>query len=489
MTTETLAQPVQTQVQKPVTAECPLLDQRFAELKRSLVKPEHKQKVTESYHRVCDVLKNEAAFIEKTGPKIIPEIDFNDVLANGSSTYPEASLSESSIIDMLTEITRNLGGKLPQSFTDLVRERGCLILRNVVPEEQATSWETELTEYTKAHKSVGGFPRDNPQNWSLWWTRPQVQIRSHPRVLAAMSCVSHLWHVSNKDLPIDMDSQVVYPDRFRIRYPSKEAAYTLPAHLDSGAIERWEDKENRANFREIFEGNWQDWDGWSADHRIEAKSDLYGVEPGCSCWRSLQGWLSMSHTSTGEGTIRLLPSLKASVAYCMLRPLFHQGEEFDDSQPTFPGAKPGNTQFRPSREHHPHLELDKSMVGIPPVKPGDYVFWHCDLVHEVDRFHSGNRNSSVSYNACNPLTPYNIESLVHVREAFRQAVPPKDFASSASITERECEHEDHGAKEENILSAQGKQALGLSPFDAEEPGLMEGQRHVRMLANRRLGLA
>jgi hypothetical protein len=227
-----------------------------------------------------------------------------------------------------------------------VRDRGCLILRGVVPEEQASAWEAELKDYTQRHKSVGGFPADNPQNWSLWWTRPQVNIRSHPRVLEAMGCVSQLWHVedTSADTPIDLASQVAYPDRFRIRYPSKEAAYTLPAHLDSGAIERWEDPENRSNYEAIFEGRWQDWDGWLADRRIGAKSDLYETGSSCSCWRSLQGWLSMSHTGTGEGTIRLLPNLKASVAYCMLKPLFTD-DVYDDSQPTFPGSTPGKTQY------------------------------------------------------------------------------------------------------------------------------------------------
>jgi hypothetical protein len=378
-----------------------------------------------------------------------------------------------------------------------VRDRGCLILRNVVSEEQACAWEAELKDYTRRHKTTGGFPSHDPQNWNLWWTRAQVQIRSHERVMKAMDCVGKLWHVSpdNASLPIDLASQVAYPDRFRIRHPSEDAEYTLPAHLDSGAIERWEDEANRANFRDIFEGNWGSWDGWRADAgRHEARSDLYDNGAACSCWRSLQGWLSLSHTSTGEGTLRLLPSLRASVAYMMLRPLFLGGRDdggdigrYDDSQPTFPGACPGNTQFFPSSEFHPHLLMEKSMVGIPPVRPGDYVFWHCDLVHEVDRFHPGSRDSSVVYNACAPLTPYNIRSLVGIREAFLQATVPKDFVCYSDIHEKEYQHGDHGARDENILSLAGRRAMGLEPFDEQEEGLTEGQRMVRKMANEALG--
>lgn len=368
-----------------------------------------------------------------------------------------------------------------------MRDRGCLILRNVVSETQATAWETDLKEYTKRNPNAGGYPKYDPQTWNLWWTPPQVQIRSHERVMLAMDCVSKLWHVADDSLPIDLASQVVYPDRFRIRHPSKDAEFTLPAHLDSGGIERWECPTNRSNFQSIFEGNWDRWDGWAADRRHEAKSDMYDNGAACSCWRSLQGWLSLSHTSTGEGTLRLLPSLKASMAYMMLRPLFALDETFDDTQPIFPGATPGNTQFFPTREFHPHLLLEKSMIGIPPVRPGDYVFWHCDLVHEVDKFHPGTQDSSVVYNACIPLTPYNIQSLVSVRDAFQKAAVPKDFVCYDNVPEEESQHEGHGARRENVLSLRGLRALGLEPFDDLEEGLTDGQRAVRRLANEVLG--
>lgn len=380
------------------------------------------------------------------------------------------------------------GGALPSDFADLVRERGCVILRNVVPEEQAVKWEKDLIEYTQAHPEVGGFPLDNPQTWTLWWTPAQVQIRGHPQVLEAMNCVSKLWRVNDPSTLVDLSTQVVYADRFRIRYPSQDVPYLVPPHLDGGGIERWEDPVNRSNYAAIFEGNWQDWDGWVVDKRVDAKSDLYFKGSSCSCWRSLQGWLSLSHCNTGEGTLRLLPSLKASVAYFMLRPLFQYGSEaFDDTQPTFPGSTPGHFQFWPTTDFHPHLAMEKSIIGIPPVRPGDYVFWHSDLIHEVDKFHPGERNSSVAYNACSPLTPYNIDSLVSMRDAFHKVAVPRDFAQSPHLKELEAEHEDHGAKVENIWSEQGMMAAGLKPLNVDEEGLSEGQRQVRRLANARLG--
>ncbi|KAF2636398.1 DUF1479-domain-containing protein [Massarina eburnea CBS 473.64] len=447
----------QVQVLEKPKARAPLLEQRFTALKKSLVKSEHKDKVIESYKRLCKALETEADFIAQHGPSMVPEIDFQEVQKNG--------------------------GALPADFKKLVKERGCVVLRNVVPEEQASKWEQELASYTQRHSDVGGLPADNPQNWSLWWTPPQVQIRSDPRVLKAMDCVSQLWEVKDPNVPVDLTTQVVYPDRFRIRYP--KTVYNLSAHLDSGAIERWEDPVNRSNYSAIFEGNWQDWDGWIADKRIDASSDLYHAGNSCSCWRSLQGWLSLSHCKTGEGTLRLLPNLKTSVAYVMLRPLF-ESDDFDDTQPTFPGSEPGRTLFRPTTDLHPHLAMEKSIIGIPPVRPGDYVFWHCDLIHEVDRFHPGERNSSVVYNACSPLTPYNIGNLVSVRDAFKACNVPRDFTEVPKGFEKD--HDDNGANLDNVWSDDGLRAIGLKGFDHDEEGLSDGQREVRRLANAKLGL-
>jgi hypothetical protein len=59
------------------------LDQRFAALKKSLVKPENKQKVIESYDRLVKILRKEVDHIDKHGAALVPEIDFDDVRKNG----------------------------------------------------------------------------------------------------------------------------------------------------------------------------------------------------------------------------------------------------------------------------------------------------------------------------------------------------------------------------------------------------------------------
>ena len=48
-------------------------------------------------------------------------------------------------------------------------------------------------------------------------------------------------------------------------------------------MERWEDPEYRACYQKIFEGKLDEYDPWNADHRSDAKTDLYstGSKPAC----------------------------------------------------------------------------------------------------------------------------------------------------------------------------------------------------------------
>ncbi|KAL2848405.1 hypothetical protein BJY01DRAFT_246418 [Aspergillus pseudoustus] len=452
--TETLPQLAGRDVPKP-----PRLDDRFAELKREIIKSEHKTAVEESYKRLKAALAIEMDRISTIQQAAIPEISWSEVQANG--------------------------GVIPSPVATRAKEAGCILLRGVVSREQALAWKEELKQYTQDHRATGGRPLHSPTFWLMYWTRPQVQARSHPDILAAMDAVTKLWHVGDPSLPIDLDSQIVYADRFRIRAPG-DTEYTLKAHLDSSAIERWEDPIYRSCYAEIFEGRWEDWDPWKIDMRPQANVDLYRQRGGCSAFRALQGWLSLSTCGPGEGTLRVLPNVKLVTAYLLLRPFFvdDDDEVLNWDEPTFPGATPGRGQLFPTTQFHPHLQQARSMVSVQTVEPGDYMYWHCDLAHEVEDRHGGAEDSSVFYNASIPLCPYNIENMLRMRACFREKEPPQDFfLDCGGPFEMEKAHADSGAREENILSVQGRRALGLEEFDVLEPGLSKGQRRVRQMAN------
>ena len=71
--------------------------------------------------------------------------------------------------------------------------------------------------------------------------------------------------------------------------------------------------------------------------------------------------------------------------------------ETDISSPDFPGILPRDSGFmgpRPTPDQHPNLRLEETMTSVPSVKPGDTVFWHCDVVHSVEAEHTGTEDSA-----------------------------------------------------------------------------------------------
>ena len=147
------------------------------------------------------------------------------------------------------------------------------------------------------------------------------------------------------------------------------------------------------------------------------------------CW---QGWTSLSKTGPGEGTLKVLPMLPIASAYILLRPFFRPKDTsssslaFEDweinlESTAFPGSVPGKGQEL-NEATHPHLRLDKTMISVPEIEPGDQVYctyhriyrhlyllmvWilgHCDVVHAVESEHRGKEDSSVLYIPAVPLS-------------------------------------------------------------------------------------
>jgi hypothetical protein len=210
-----------------------------------------------------------------------------------------------------------------------------------------------------------------------------------------------LWRLSSPDIPISISQPLTYADRVRIRQPG-DAGFALGPHVDGGSVERWEpDGYGRGRvYDEIFRGNWESFDPWNASSRVPAVSDLYNGAGACSMFRMFQGWLSMSHTQPGEGTLLVNPLLQLATSYTLLRPFFkpikeaadvaqsNSNAEFlapenwvftggADMTSDLQGASPGHAQ-EVTTALHPHLDLDRTMVHVPKIKPGDFVVWHCD---------------------------------------------------------------------------------------------------------------
>lgn len=240
-----------------------------------------------------------------------------------------------------------------------------------------------------------GFPPAKPAVYELYWTPSQILARGHPNVLKTQAFLMSQWHSANESALISTANPITYADRLRIRQPG-DAGFALGPHIDAGSCERWEENGyGRGNvYKDIFNGVWEQYDPWESSCRLPVVADLYNGAGACSMFRMFQGWLSMSETGPGEGTLMVNPLLGKATAYLLLRPFFTSkrssaetsASAFLDSDnwtmeaeptPVLQGAVPSNCQEL-NDVLHPHLRLDITMVHVSTVRPGDYVAWHCD---------------------------------------------------------------------------------------------------------------
>lgn len=300
---------------------------------------------------------------------------------------------------------------------------------------------------------------------------------------------------------------LTYADRLRIRQPG-DATFALGPHIDGGSVERWEREGygKAGTYDAVFRGEWEKYDPWDVSARVEAVQDLYNGAGACSMFRMFQGWLSLSNCGPREGTLLVNPLVQLSTAYFLLRPFFQPrkelsasgsgvvaggGEEFlreenwaftggEAMSTELQGATPGHGQEL-SEALHPHLQLDGTMVHIPRIKPGDFVVWHADQIHAVDKVHQGQGDSSVMYIPVCPVTDLNVGYLARQREAFLEGLPGPDFPGGKG----ESEHVGRPG-EDAIKGVEARRAMGLEILVGAGDG--HGERGLIQRANKVLGV-
>ncbi|KAJ7763592.1 hypothetical protein DFH07DRAFT_738613 [Mycena maculata] len=374
---------------------------RFAELKRAI----WREGLIQSWKEVLEDLEVATERIAERGEAMIPKVTMEDI-RNGLTT------------DQISDIGT----------------AGCVVVKGAIPKEEAVAWKADIQRYVATNQGqIKGFPADNIQVFELYNTVSQIRARTHPNVLATQRALLSVWH--DPSGRVALDTPISYFDRLRIRFPG-DAKFTLGPHVDGGSIERWEDPEYRKCFSRILEGGsaWRQHDPYDASPRVDASQDLYNAPNQCSIFRPWQGWTSMSSTGPGEGTLRVLPMLSLATAYWVLRPFFRARDpasaslrwedwnELDLDGTAFAGSGLG-TGMEFNDATHPHLRLDKTMVSMPRVEPGDQVYWHCDMIHAVEGYHGGKEDSSVLYIPAVPLTVKNAVYLRDQRSNFLAGLP------------------------------------------------------------------
>ena len=165
-----------------------------------------------------------------------------------------------------------------------------------------------------------------------------------------------------------------------------------------------------------------------------------------SAFLTFQGWTALSDMDHDQGVLHTVP-VPAAMAYLMLRPLLADVPEDDMCGVTVNQVFPANETWHPL--------LMPALSGIPDVRAGDSVWWHCDMVHSVAPVRNQQGWGNVMYIPAAPWCPRNRQYAASVREAFRTGSSPADFPA---------EHYERGWASRfapSDLNATGRRGLGL----------------------------
>ncbi len=317
-------------------------------------------------------------------------------------------------------------GTVPADVLDGLQRRGCLVVRGHFPREQALAWDRGIVDYVEGNRFFEHYrgPGDDffgsvgskPEIYPVYWSPAQMQARQSDRTARVQSFLSHRWRSESDGVRwFDPDRDSLYPDRIRRRPPGADSG-GLGTHLDAGTLDLWMTRAYQRAFRHLFDGTVEQYDPWDAAHRTAGPQ--YPGSTMCSAFRTFQGWTALSDMDHDQGVLHTVP-IPEAMAYLMLRPLLADVPDDDMCGVTV------NRVFPVSEEWHPLLA--PAVSGIPDVRAGDSVWWHCDVVHGVDPVTDQRGWGNVMYIPAAPWCPRNEAYAGSVREAFRTGSSPADF--------------------------------------------------------------
>jgi hypothetical protein len=317
-------------------------------------------------------------------------------------------------------------GTVPPEQLQKLRRRGCLVVRGHFPREQALAWDAGIVDYVESNRFFETYrgPSDDffgsvgskPEIYPIYWSPAQVEARQSERMSRVQGLLNAQWkHESDGVQWFDPDRDLQYPDRIRRRPPGANSG-GLGAHLDPGTLDLWMTEAYQRAFRHLFDGTVEQYDPWDAAHRTAGPQ--YPGSTMCSAFRTFQGWTALSDMGHDQGVLHTVP-IPEAMAYLMLRPLLPDVPDDDMCGVTTNQVFPANERW--------HAPLLRALSGIPDVRAGDSVWWHCDMIHGVAPVQDQKGWGNVMYIPAAPWCPRNEAYAASVREAFLTGSSPSDF--------------------------------------------------------------
>jgi hypothetical protein len=346
-------------------------------------------------------------------------------------------------------------GTVDPAARDLLRRRGCVVVRGQFDHDRARDWDAELVDYVDRNGFAEQYrgPGDDffasvgskPEIYPIYWSRPQMEARQSDQMSRVRAFLNGLWrHESDGVRWFDPNRDSLYPDRIRRRPPGATSA-GLGSHLDPGTLDLWMTRDYQQAFRHLFDGTVEQYDPWDAAHRTTGPQ--YPGTTMCSVFRTFQGWTALSDMAHDQGVLHTVP-IPGAMAYLMLRPLLPDVPDDDMCGVTV------NRTFPVTERWHPLLR--RALTGIPDVRAGDTVWWHCDLIHSVAPVEDQQGWGNVMYIPAAPWCPRNEQYAARVRTAFATGSSPDDFPAE------HYERDWTGRFTEADLNETGRKGLGLA---------------------------
>lgn len=339
-------------------------------------------------------------------------------------------------------------GDLPRATHDWIQRRGCLVVKGTFDRSEAERWDREVGEYLATNRFEQVYAERYPEAaaagariWGVYWSRPQVQARQHPRMATVRRFVNSLWsHASNGTTWFDPEHDIAYPDRLRRRAPGV-AARGLRPHSDSPSAGGWRVAENIDVFRHVLAGHPERYDPWDAAHRTSVDA----VAPvSATVFRSFQGWTALSEMHPCDGVLHLAPVPRAA-CYVLVKGIADELGIGGEPTPAPRRARPDDL-------------VSPALTPIPEVEPGDTVWWHGDIFHSVADAGNDTRWGNVMYIGATPRCPRNQRYAASILDRFDRGSSPLDFP------EEDFELEFVGRADRNDLTDLGWQQFGLDPI-------------------------